>query len=241
MKTVDPTTVKPATRTVKKGKSAAKPSESKSRILAAATEQFADRGFEGVVIRDIAKAAGVTLPTIYHFFRDKRNLYEQTCIAIFEKKNALLQQALRSSDHPATRLWQFTAQLLLSLIEDNEFARLLQRELLEQDHSLIDNSVRQSLQPHFKMLSAAVIEITGKQDSLDRSIAIYSLAYGLSTLRPVWQVLNGKKPVKLKTPAATTKLVLSLAIPEIDWDEFKTEAPKPAPRGIRQRDRPIRI
>ena len=28
----------------------------------------------------------------------------------------------------------------------------------------------------------------------------------------------------LKTPLATTKLVLSLAIPEIDWD-----APKPAP------------
>ena len=223
-------TVNPTGRAATKGKGATKPSDSKARILAAATEQFASRGFEGVVIRDIAKAADVTLPTIYHFFGDKRKLYEQSCIGIFEKQNALLQQALRSSDHPASRLWRFTAQLLSGLIEDNAFARLLQRELLEQDHSLIDDSVRQSLQPHFKMLSAAVMEITRKPDALDRSIAIYSLAYGLSSLRPVWQVLNGKKPVKLKTPLATTKLVLSLAIPEIDWDDLKTATPQPAPR-----------
>jgi hypothetical protein len=84
------------------------------------------------------------------------------------------------------------------------------------------------------MLSAAVTEITGKQDSLDRSIAIYSLAYGLSTLRPIWQVLNGKKPVKLKTPLATTKLVLSLAIPEIDWD-----APKLAPSGVKPKEKQL--
>jgi AcrR family transcriptional regulator len=223
--TVKPTTIKPQRGQAEKGQSAAKPSDSKARILAAAAQQFADRGFEGVVIRDIAKAADVSLPTIYHFFGDKRKLYEQTCIEIFERQNAVLQQALRSSDQPVTRLWHFTAQLLSILIEDNEFARLLQRELLAQDHSLIDDSVRLALQPHFKMLSAVVSEITGKQDSLDRSIAIYSLAYGLSSLRPIWQVLNGKKPVKLKTPLATTKLVLSLAIPEIDWD-----APKPAPR-----------
>jgi hypothetical protein len=60
------------------------------------------------------------------------------------------------------------------------------------------------------------------------------LAYGLSTLRPIWQVLNGKKPVKLKTPLATTKLVLSLAIPEIDWD-----APKPAPSGAKQKEKQL--
>jgi AcrR family transcriptional regulator len=234
MNTVKPKIVKPKRGTAEKNQSARKPSDSKARILAAATRQFADRGFEGVVIRDIAKAADVTLPTIYHFFGDKRKLYEQTCIEIFEKQNAVLQEALRAADDPATRLWRFTAQLLSILIEDNEFARLLQRELLEQDHSLIDDHVRLSLQPHFKMLSAAVTEITGKQDSLDRSIAIYSLAYGLSTLRPIWQVLNGKKPVKLKTPLATTKLVLSLAIPEIDWD-----APKPAPGGAKQKEKQL--
>jgi len=214
--------VKPRSKTASPEKTPAKIPDSKARILAVATEQFADRGFEGVVIRDIAKAADVTLPTIYHFFGDKRKLYEQTCIEIFETKNAILEEALLSSDDPVTRLWHFTARLLSILIEDHDFARLLQRELVEKDYLLIDDNVRLSLLPHFKMLAAAVADITGKQDEFDRSIAIYSLAFGLSTLRPVWQFLDEKRRVKLKTPLETTRVVLGLVFPDIDWESIKT-------------------
>jgi AcrR family transcriptional regulator len=195
-----------------------KVSDSKERILEVATKQFAERGFEGVVIRDIAKAADVTLPTIYHFFGDKRKLYERTCTEIFDEKNALLKNALVSSDDPMTRLWNFTSKLLSILIEDTEFARLLQRELVEQDYLLIDSTVQASLQPHFRMLSEAVGDLTRKADAFDRSIAIYSLSFGLASLRPVWQRLNGKGRPKLKTPAETTAMVLKLVFPDIDWD-----------------------
>jgi AcrR family transcriptional regulator len=209
---------KPLVAEVKKGQK--KPADSKERILAVSTKQFADRGFEGVVIRDIAKAADVTLPTIYHFFGDKRKLYERTCIEIFEKKNALLEAALQSSDNPAVRLWSFTSKLLSILIEDNDFTRLLQRELVERDYLLIDDTVRSSLQPHFRMLSTAVADLTNKQDEFDRSISIYSLAFGLAALRPVWQVVNGKRRPKLKTPAETAVLVLGLVFPGIQWETF---------------------
>jgi AcrR family transcriptional regulator len=197
-----------------------KVTDSKERILVVATKQFADRGFEGVVIRDIAKAAGVTLPTIYHFFGDKRKLYEQTCIEIFEKKNGLLELALSSADDPATRLWNFTSKLLVILIEDTDFARLLQRELVEQDYLLMDDTVRSALQPHFRMLSGAVSGLTNKGDEFERSIAIYSLAFGLATLQPIWQLLNGKRRPKTKTSAETTALVLGLVFPAIQWEAF---------------------
>ena len=49
---------------------------------------FAERGFEGVSLDDIASAAGVSKPVIYEHFTDKETLYEEVVAweleAVFE-------------------------------------------------------------------------------------------------------------------------------------------------------------
>lgn len=47
----------------------------KVRILAAATEGFAEHGPEGVVIRDIAHRVGITPMAIYRHFKDKEEMF----------------------------------------------------------------------------------------------------------------------------------------------------------------------
>lgn len=47
----------------------------RSRILDAALEAFAENGFYGTSIRDISDRCGTRQPTIYHFFKSKENLY----------------------------------------------------------------------------------------------------------------------------------------------------------------------
>ena len=49
---------------------------SRQRILDAATKLFARHGFSGTSIRDIAGAAGTTIPNIYHYFGSKDGLYQ---------------------------------------------------------------------------------------------------------------------------------------------------------------------
>ncbi len=49
--------------------------DTKLRILEAAVDCFADGGFEGTASLTIAERAGVTPPTIYHHFSNKRTLY----------------------------------------------------------------------------------------------------------------------------------------------------------------------
>ncbi|EJL41946.1 TetR/AcrR family transcriptional regulator [Brevibacillus agri] len=51
--------------------------ETKRAILAAATALFAERGFEAVSIREIAKAAGCSHTTLYIYFKDKEALLHQ--------------------------------------------------------------------------------------------------------------------------------------------------------------------
>ena len=49
--------------------------ERRERILEAASQVFADRGYEGASIEEIAEAAGITRPVIYDHFDSKRDLH----------------------------------------------------------------------------------------------------------------------------------------------------------------------
>lgn len=48
---------------------------SRARIVIAAAELFADRGFEGTSIRDIAAAVSMTTASLYYHFASKEDLY----------------------------------------------------------------------------------------------------------------------------------------------------------------------
>lgn len=48
--------------------------ETRERILEAALEQFADRGYAAVSVDDVARAAGVTKGAVYYWFADKDDL-----------------------------------------------------------------------------------------------------------------------------------------------------------------------
>lgn len=51
-------------------------SENRPRLLATALELFAQRGYDATGVQDVAAAAGVTKPTLYHYFGSKRGLLE---------------------------------------------------------------------------------------------------------------------------------------------------------------------
>ena len=50
-------------------------SDGRNRILQSATVLFAQRGFHGVSISDVAEAAGLVKSSIYHHFENKEALY----------------------------------------------------------------------------------------------------------------------------------------------------------------------
>src|SRR5271167_4056263 len=47
----------------------------REKIVAAATALFAERGYEGATIRDIAKAAGMSTGAVFASFTDKADLF----------------------------------------------------------------------------------------------------------------------------------------------------------------------
>lgn len=57
--------------------------DARDRILAAAQELFAMRGFEGVSTTQIAKVAGITQPLIHYHFKNKEALWKATVARLF--------------------------------------------------------------------------------------------------------------------------------------------------------------
>ena len=60
----------------------ARPS-SADKILVHAAEMFAEHGFAGTIMDDLAEFAGVNKATIYYHFKDKEHLYEEVLVRHF--------------------------------------------------------------------------------------------------------------------------------------------------------------
>src|SRR3954470_19518463 len=80
--------------------------EGGERMLDAALEIFAARGFEAASMDEIAEATGITKPMLYSYFGSKEGLY----LACIDRAGRPMIEAFRTAvlaeDDPARRLWQ---------------------------------------------------------------------------------------------------------------------------------------
>jgi AcrR family transcriptional regulator len=84
------TATKPATRVPRPSAQA-----TRDRIVAAATDLFSERSFDGASTRDIAAASGVTQPLLNYHFRSKEKLWRAAVDALFTQLNETLGERTR--------------------------------------------------------------------------------------------------------------------------------------------------
>jgi TetR/AcrR family fatty acid metabolism transcriptional regulator len=73
--------------------------EKRRAILHAAVKVFADKGYHGCRIADVAQQAGVAYGLVYHYFRDKEELLE----SVFAEQWTIFVRSLRAiGDGPGT-------------------------------------------------------------------------------------------------------------------------------------------
>lgn len=67
--------------------------DNRQRLLAVALELFSARGYDATGVQDVVEAAGVTKPTLYHYFGSKLGLLE----ALIRDRSASFLAALRQA------------------------------------------------------------------------------------------------------------------------------------------------
>ncbi len=132
-----------------------------ARLLTAAGEVFAERGYRAATVREITERAGANLAAINYHFRDKAELYATA-----------LKAANASAKHiplsvtvgpPKARLRAFIESMLTYLLDPARPAwqnRLIARELAEPSPAL-DQVIDENIRPRCAFLQRILCDLAG--------------------------------------------------------------------------------
>ena len=183
------------------------PASSRQRILEVSTQLFAKHGFDGVTMRNIAAASEITLPSIYHHFGNKEELYKAVETEMYSTHAKSLLEQLQADMSAEERLRGFVQVMFEHLESNPDYLKLLQRNLVdgweENQAFLVDLSL-QNVMDELKVLLNHYSKGIG--DGIT-PIAIFSLILGFITLLPVIRHLKDQPPMA-KTPEQMRELLV---------------------------------
>jgi len=108
-------------------------SSPRDKIIDAAEQLFARRGFAGVGLSEVAEACGLGKSSLFHHFKSKVDLYAAVVGRILEQIDQRMTRALAAGGAPLARIDRWLDTLVDFLGEDPAHARLLLRSLFEDD------------------------------------------------------------------------------------------------------------
>jgi len=134
------------------------PTPSADRILQGALELFSAKGYEATSVREICEAAGITKPTLYHFYGSKEGVYR-----------ALVDGALDDFSRAVTRAMQApgTAVERLQRVGRSYFERgRARRDLLRFIFGLVHNPATSAPRTDFpRFYDEVVAQIAAEVES----------------------------------------------------------------------------
>jgi AcrR family transcriptional regulator len=123
--------------------------ERRDRILDAASAVFAERGFEGARVDDIASRAGVNKAMLYYHVGDKTALYSAVLLRNFGRVRVALDEAMSSGGTARQRLEAVITAVTRMVQRHPDHPRMMLREIA---------SGAASLEPE---VLAAMLEVVG--------------------------------------------------------------------------------
>ncbi len=141
--------------------------DTRRRLLLAAGEIFAERGFHAATIKDITDRAGASLASVNYHFRDKAELYAALLRRIGEEAAEIIPPDDELHGDAVTRFRQFIHWYLAKSIGRDRPAWeriLLAREMIEPTTAL-DSLLESVFQPLNKKLSGLIAELLGVRPS----------------------------------------------------------------------------
>ncbi len=153
------------------------PASTKARILEAAEDVFATKGFEGASTREIAAKAGVNISSLHYHWESKETLYFAVFRNIYDRlleisRTALVPAAKRDGgraihEESLGQLFDFFSQnpniprlLLRRVLENEEFGEEIERDILVPSWQVFAGWVREYSGKKIKDIDAQILMLT---------------------------------------------------------------------------------
>ncbi len=142
-------------------------SDTKTRLIQAAGEEFALRGFRDATVRDICRRAGAHVGAVNYHFRDKEGLYE--AVLEYSHQSAAKKypsdMGLGENPEPEEMLASFVRSLLLRILADGLPAwhgKLMAQEIANPS-GIMEKLVKNAIKPLHIYLSGIVLDLFQKE------------------------------------------------------------------------------
>jgi len=119
----------------------------REQILAAASRHFAERGYDGTSLNDIADDVGIRRPSLLHHFASKDVLYQHVILRAFTDFVERVELAVEGNREGWKQLEHVLEASFEFFVENPEFVRLIRREQIDGTPGINLGGV---LQPYFR-------------------------------------------------------------------------------------------
>lgn len=95
-----------------------------------AAELFAERGLDGVSVREISRAANVSIAAIYYHFKSKEGLFAEVTLHRYEDFERELLKRIAAEAHGRADPVKVALAFFDMMIDDDKVLRLMQRDMI---------------------------------------------------------------------------------------------------------------
>ena len=174
--------------------------DTRQRLLEAAGQIFAERGFQAATIREICRRAGANVAAVNYHFGDKERLYIEAVRYAHCSGMEAPDLTWPDGTPPETKLTDFIRGMLESILHDTRpmwQAQLIIRELIEPSQACVE-MVEKFIRGKYEILQAILTELMpeGTEPS-DRRLVAFSIVgqclYYNKIHKPIGELLAGEE------------------------------------------------
>lgn len=172
---------------------------------------FAQKGYSGLSMRQLAQAVDMSVAAIYHHFPDKNALYLESVRYAFSDKEQVFAQVWESGCPAEEKLARFVRSLIDVMLKDPDFHRLMQREILEADPERMQLLAQGVFNRQFCLLMQLSAELAPEQDTHLVATSVIGLAKYYIEYQPLFKNFPGWKP-EYETPEVAAAHITELLL-----------------------------
>jgi AcrR family transcriptional regulator len=185
----------------------AAPDDTRNRLLEAAGQVFAEKGFRLATIRDICHRAEANVAAVNYYFRDKEQLYRAALHHAFQcRLDQLPLPQWPEGTPPATKLREFIHAVVRHMVREGDMPwqmQLLLRELSHPSAAGVE-LVRDFIRPVYELLWSILREILPADIAADRlhltAMSIIGQCFYHRVGREVISLVVGEEESRTYTP-----------------------------------------
>jgi TetR/AcrR family transcriptional regulator, cholesterol catabolism regulator len=176
-------------------------------ILARAAELFAARGYRATSLNELAEAAGIAKPTIFHHFRSKQDILYALYARTMDLALGRMQAVAGADDDPARTLRRMVREHALLILENRDVFKILFDEESELSEAQLA-SIKEQQRRYIKLLAhqLELLRAEGRLRTEAPQIAVQGVI-GMAS----W-VYRWYEPERARSPEEIADILAGLAL-----------------------------